>query len=235
MDSQSRQEYVRAAISFLQNPKLIDSPLKDKLRFLKDKGLSDLEVDEALNLALSQRHQSQGGKWNFLLILGICVGGYKLYQAYLEQKANKATAEPKDARNVTVQPTLTSENTGQGESSATIAADHPTLSEILKVMSELKQLIELQRSNFRQDVQSLKTLLLGHEKFAAPPKIPEWQMAAEGQNSTGESAKLKKPPAGRKAKAAQVTLSNGEGSAISKTTKFINGTNETTEVIAPSP
>uniref|UniRef100_A0A6G1S471 Peroxisomal membrane protein PEX14 n=1 Tax=Aceria tosichella TaxID=561515 RepID=A0A6G1S471_9ACAR len=160
MDSQTRQEYVRAAVSFLQNPKLVDSTLKDKLKFLRDKGLSDLEVDEALNLALVPRSQSQSGKWNFLLILGVCIGGYKLYQAYLEQKSRKIESEQTTRQQDLIEPDR----------------NQPTLNDILQKMSELKKLIELQRSNFGTEMQSLKTLLLGHEKFAAPPEIPKWQL-----------------------------------------------------------
>lgn len=156
-DSSTRQEFIRAAVSFLQNPKLVDSPLKDKLKFLKDKGLNEIEVDEALNLALINRHQSQGGKWNFLLILGICIGGYKLYQAYIESKKEK-------------KPVQREETIVQHED------EFPTLNEILQRMAELKRLIELQRNNLASDIQSLKTLLLGHEKFAAPPVIPAWQL-----------------------------------------------------------
>lgn len=156
MDSQTRQEFIRAAVNFLQNPKLLESPLKEKLKFLKDKGLNDLEVDEALNLALVNRQQPQNGRWNFFLILGLCFGSYKLYKAYLEsvesQKEDKETVGKIQER------------------------EQPTLNDIVLKLSELKKQIELQRSNLTSEVQSLKTLLLGHERFAAPPVIPAWQL-----------------------------------------------------------
>lgn len=152
MDNHSRQEFIRAAVNFLQNPKLTGSPLKEKLKFLKDKGLNEIEVDEALNLALVNRQQPQNGRWNFLLMLGLCIGGYKLYRAYLEQRQEKETTEK----------------------------DQPTLNDIVLKVSELKKQIELQRVNLTSEVQSLKTLLLGHERFAAPPVIPAWQLKDSG-------------------------------------------------------
>ena len=184
MDSNSRQEYVRAAVSFLQNPKLVDSTLKDKLKFLRDKGLSDLEVDEALNLALVPKNRSQGDKWNFLLILGLCFGGYKLYQAYLEQRATKAEGEQakRDSRQTQDGDRLLANDTR--DHGGITDRSQPTLTEIMQKMSELKKLIELQRTNFGTEMQSLKTLLLGHEKFAAPPKIPEWQLPSIDEEST---------------------------------------------------
>lgn len=156
MESQTRQEFIRAAVNFLQNPTLSDSPLKEKLKFLRDKGLNEVEVDEALNLALVNRQHPPNGRWNFFLILGLCLGGYKLYKAYLEsvgqEKEEKGTVPRFQEK------------------------DQLTLNDIVLKVSELKKQIELQRSNLTSEVQSLKTLLLGHERFAAPPVIPAWQL-----------------------------------------------------------
>lgn len=173
MDSQNRQEIVRAAISFLQNPKLMDSSLNDKLQFLKDKGLTQIEIDEALNLALINRQNTQHSRWNFLIILGLCVGGYKLYQTYLESRETYMTQKKEEALRQSEE--AKKEVSAQKELDQQ-AKDAPTLTEILQKMTELKSLIELQRNNINKDIQSLKTLLLGHEKFAAPPLIPAWQL-----------------------------------------------------------
>lgn len=181
MTSQPRQEFVRAAISFLQNPKLVDSSLKDKLKFLRDKGLSDIEVDEALNLALVNRHQSNSGKWNFLIILGLCFGGYKLYQAYLDSKQKQCDQPQKPAEKTKLLYSIDNESQNINDNG------QPTFNEILRRMSELKRLMELQRTNFSTEIQSLKTLLLGHEKFAAPPKIPEWQLKDDVKEEKNDS------------------------------------------------
>lgn len=237
MDAQTRQEYIRAAISFLQNPKLVDSPLKDKLKFLKDKGLSDVEMDEALNLALVNRHQTQGGKWNFLLILGICVGGYKLYQAYLESKIKGLEGEKQqNATRQKFSPDRTRlQQTIQEETQQQLDKDHPTLNEILQKMSELKKLIELQRSNFGTEMHSLKTLLLGHEKFAAPPKIPEWQLpAAEGDvsNANADATKLSTDNNVVGSKKGSNGKNNNESTDTSK--KSTNFIDPRTKLIAPN-
>lgn len=130
-------ERIRAAITFLQSQKLVGLPLKDKLKFLQEKGLNESEIDEALNSAI-YRQDKHGSSWNFLILIGLCFGGYKLYNAYLEREKHK----------------------------------DPTLDEILKSITEIKRLVESHRS----DIQSLKTLMLSHDKFAAPPVIPEWQL-----------------------------------------------------------
>lgn len=189
MDDQTRQEYVKAAVSFLQNPKLVDSSLKDKLKFLRDKGLSDVEVDEALNLALVNRHQSQSGRWNFFLIMGLCIGGYKLYQAYLEGKAKQNERQQTSVESKPLTQKTNLLHNIHNEAQAMLNEDQPTLNEILKRMVELKKLVELQRSNFGTEIQSLKTLLLGHEKFAAPPKIPEWQLKDDTKQEEGDLIK----------------------------------------------
>lgn len=175
MSSDSRQEFVRAAVSFLQNPKLVDSSLKDKLKFLRDKGLTELEVDEALNSALVYRHQSQHGKWNYLIILGLCLGGYKLYQAYLESREN-FRAQQKIAEQ---QQEEEKESKRREQEKIQHEQDSPTIAEILVKLAELKKLVEHQRRSSASEIQSLKTLLVGHEKFAAPPVIPAWQLKEE--------------------------------------------------------
>jgi hypothetical protein len=240
MDSQTRQEYVRAAVSFLQNPKLVDSPLKDKLKFLKDKGLSDVEVDEALNLALISRHQTQSGKWNFLLILGLCIGGYKLYQAYLEQKAIKKEGEQKshsyNQNRDDHKITGSSKHPLSYEENTEAEKNQPTLNEILQRMSELKKLIELQRSNFGAEMQSLKTLLLGHEKFAAPPKIPEWQMPSQPEEpNKGSNAESSSSKSGKTENKSKVDSRRVKNSETSKPSSSNNGIIEPTAIIAPNP
>lgn len=205
MSEQTRQEFIRAAVSFLQNPKLSDSSLQDKLKFLKNKGLSQVEVDEALNLALINRQQPAQGKWNFLLILGLCVGGYKLYQLYLES-LGKSTDD---------QSEKTKREVARNQQELEISKkdrDQPTLQNILSQMAELKRLIESHRSAFSTDIQSLKTLLLGHEKFAAPPTIPSWQLNDSKNSKETDSS------------------SNGIKSGKASKDKFIGE-----EVIAPIP
>lgn len=206
MDPQNRQEFIKAAVSFLQNPKLIDSSLKDKLKFLRDKGLNECEVDEALNLALINRRQPQSSRWNFLIILGLCVGGYRLYKTYVESNQIYNAQQ-----NSGKQQTYGNQKTEDEKKER--CEDIPTLREILQRMSELKRLIELQRNNFTTDIQSIKTLLLGHEKFAAPPVIPAWQLKdsdetadiAEEQKDVKKSEKKKNDKSNRKSSNEQPT------------------------------
>lgn len=189
METSTRQEYIRAAISFLQNPKLIDSSLKDKLQFLRDKGLTETEVDEALNLALVNRQSTRtAGRWNFFLVFSVCILGYRFYKAYLEWKETQVQSSTgKQDQNVqaltknisTTQHVdsklnlySTNDQLGLGRSNDVTM----TVSEIVQRVSELKSLLEYQGDRFSSEIKSLKTLLLSHEKFAAPPVIPAWQL-----------------------------------------------------------
>lgn len=143
-----REELIRAALVFLRDPKLASSTLKDKLDFLKAKGLTQTELDEALNLALVNRSKPNG-TWNIILMIGICFGTYKLYRAYMDSRTE--------------------------DDHRLAPLERPTRSdEILRKVSELASEVKL-----------LKTLLLGHERFAAPPKIPEWQL--DGDDRQGSS------------------------------------------------
>jgi len=165
MDNQARQEYIRAAVSFLQDPKLVGSSLQDKLKFLKNKGLSQVEVDEALNLALINRNQSHSSRWNFFLVVGLFAAAYKIYQAYEKNYDQSASKRTEDV----------SKREGKEERCAE-NKENMSFAEILKQVSELKTLLEIQQRSIQREIQSMKTLLLGHEKFAAPPAIPAWQL-----------------------------------------------------------
>lgn len=191
MESDTRQEYIKAAISFLQNPKLSDSSLKEKLQFLKDKGLSELEIDEALNLALINRQSnSSSGRWNFFVVLSFCLMSYRFYKAYLEWKQTQPTEQQADSinRNESNDLPLKSHKSNQQSDTPEIDTEHQALNETMSIkeimlkISELKRLIEYQGTKSASDVQSLKTLLLGHEKFAAPPVIPTWQLDESSKN-----------------------------------------------------
>lgn len=157
-----REELIRAALVFLRDPKLASSTLKDKLEFLKGKGLTQVELDEALNLALVNRSKPNG-TWNILLMIGLCVGGYKLYKAYMESQAQCQTSEKQ----------LLHQQQHHQSSIDTIHQQHPTQLLQQPMKSEL---ILSKISELAGEVKQLKTLLLSHERFAAPPKIPEWQL-----------------------------------------------------------
>lgn len=190
MDALSRQDYIRAAISFLQNPKLVDSPLQDKLKFLRDKGLTEIEVDEALNLALVERQKPNNSRWNFFVILGLCFSGYKLYRAYIESKTSETTkpkvlCNPGDTKEVS----KSNSNIEQSVNNRTWMPAEPntaTLSELLEEVRALKSKTEWCKSSLSADIKALQTLLLGHEKLAAPPMIPSWQMDPSLRNSEKE-------------------------------------------------
>ena len=168
MNSQTRQEFVRAGVSFLQSPNLRFATLADKLEFLRNKGLSQIEIDETLNLALINRNKTQTGKWNFLLVLCLCLGGYQLYRNY-----SQPIEEP------IVQKKKTKPETSPGEKllapiNPSVENSKLSLSDILKEMSALKEILNRQRDSFQSEIQSIKKLLMSHKNFPAPPVLPPW-------------------------------------------------------------
>lgn len=178
MDATNRQDYIKAAVSFLQNPKLVESSLQDKLKFLREKGLTDVEVDEALNLALIDRQKSHGNSWNFLIVLGLCYSGYKLYKAYIDSRSeSQTTAKSLEDEARLSKSTLKELPTVDRErSSLSSKVDSSSLSQILEEVRALKSKTDWCKNSLSSDIKALQTLLLGHEKLAAPPVIPAWQM-----------------------------------------------------------
>lgn len=178
METSTRQEHIRAATNFLRNPSL-DSPLKDKLQFLRDKGLSELELDEALNLALTCRQPATKGKWNFLIVFSICILGYRFYKAYLEWQ--QASFEPNE--DTTKNNRKSTESSIKESSQLVVNNDGKevmSITEIIQKMTELKKLIEYQGTRLTDEMQSLKKLLVSPEKFPSPPIIPAWQLKESG-------------------------------------------------------
>lgn len=174
MESSTRQEHIRAATSFLRNPNL-DSPLKDKLQFLRDKGLSEIELDEALNLALTCRQSPTKGKWNFFIVFSMCILGYKFYKAYLEwQEASRASGDNADKETSKINQTIV--KTTNHNKFRDTGNDSMSITEIMEKMTELKKLIEYQGTRLTDEMQSLKKLLVGPEKFKSPPGLPAWQL-----------------------------------------------------------
>lgn len=186
METITRQEHIMAAIDFLRNPNL-DSPLKEKLQFLKDKGLSEMELDEALNLALSCRQSTTRGRWNFFIVFSMCILGFRLYKAYLEWKLTSKGGDD-HANKTEREQTQSISRASNNIKSRSETIDVMSISEIAQRMSELKKLIEYQGSKLTDEMQSLKKLLVSPEKFVSPPIIPAWQLKDSG-DEVDESAK----------------------------------------------
>ena len=160
MESLTRQEHIRAATNFLRNPNL-DSPLKDKLQFLRDKGLSELEVEEAINLALSSKQSTSKGNWNFLFVFSMCILGYKFYKAYLEYQNTNQDKK--------------TEQISSASSNIQSKCEIPD-SEIVQKLAELRRVVEYQGSRLTEEIESLKRLSVSPENFPSAPQIPPWQL-----------------------------------------------------------
>lgn len=168
LEDASRQNLIIAAVDFLQNPQLIRSPLKDKLKFLQDKGLSELEIDEAINSAVAGRQSLivPTGKWNMFFVAAFAIGGYQLYRMYLNYRH-----EEEKIKNVVIQKPM-------------------TLVDIMTKMNDIQKTVEGHRQEFKAEIRSLRSLMLGHEKFTSPPTIPSWQLSDDmvSENDTEASA-----------------------------------------------
>lgn len=159
--SPDRRDIALAAVDFLQNAEIIRKPLRDKMKFLQEKGLSEIEIDQAINLVMASKQQvtSSSGKWNILLMMGICYGGFHLYKLYSEYLSSKQEVKAKGTDQIKEQ--------------------HMSLTEILSKVNELQRLIEAHRCDFKAEIRSIRSLMLGHEKFTSPPTIPSWQLSDE--------------------------------------------------------
>lgn len=170
----NRQEMLKAAVYFLQNPQLSGSPLGSKRQFLLDKGLLEEEIEDAINLALNHAANNQlssqgSNKWNFLLILGLCYGGYSLYNFY-----------------TTYQETKRMEKQRKLEESAQKKPVY-TLKDIMDRMLTIQRTLDIQKSSLSTEIQSVKSLLLSHNQFTGPPTIPAWQLNDDEEKSKPDS------------------------------------------------
>lgn len=210
-NSPFRENLVKTAVQFLQNPDVSKSPLYRKQEFLKRKGLTDEEIKRACELAnvSNVSEQSRFGHQNEYTAIPI---PQRSNYPYLQMQAYQPTLlqKIKEIFNATAfvgatlycvywfyknfiepmlfgrkkKPSITDSVTELDKSIQTSVKEMKD--SISKVEVNLKKLARNQSMDpsiphlvqeLKQELSSLKTLLLSRKQFpSAPASIPSWQL-----------------------------------------------------------
>ncbi|KAJ8721859.1 hypothetical protein PYW08_004261 [Mythimna loreyi] len=200
-----RENLVTTAVKFLTNPSVQRCTIESKERFLRSKGLTDLEIQKAIGKCTEMLdvpsmtselmffHQSRRSWFrdNVLPLLvygGFMYGAYWFYKNYVrhllfvEQPKRKTTAECIDELRKSVDvlnanfTSLRSEMTANAHQSA----------------------LRSQLDNVKSEIASVKAIMLNRNQFpvlktrTGPPSIPDWQRQSEEATSTEVPSEDKK-------------------------------------------
>lgn len=200
-----RENLVTTAVKFLTNPSVQRCTLESKERFLRSKGLTELEIQKAIDKCtelldvpsmtseLMFFHQSRRSwfKENVLPILvygGFMYGCYWFYKNYVrhllfvEQPKRKSTADCIDELRKSLDILNANVTSLRGEMQATAH----------------QSALRSQLDNIKSDIASVKGILLNRNQFPAlksrpdPPSIPAWQRQSEEATSTEATSEEKK-------------------------------------------
>lgn len=214
---QIRENLVRTAVNFLQNPKVIHTPLSQKQKFLQRKGLTNEEIKKACELsgAYSQHEQIQSNPPPLPAPIPMCknfaqlsffdklkeivhsaavfsIVGYVLYKIYETYIApfffNKKKRNLGDSVDE-LNKKLEDAVDDLKTSLNTVKTEVDRINYTNEITNE-RQLSEL-----KSDIRSIKGLLLGRKQFPSvsnspvvPPSIPAWQMSSvQADDPDGEA------------------------------------------------
>ncbi|XP_076240172.1 peroxisomal biogenesis factor 14 isoform X1 [Calliopsis andreniformis] len=214
-----RENLVKTAVEFLQNPKVATSPVGRKQEFLRKKGLTEQEIKTAFELAsvdTTVEHNvirnpndytvvpiPQGQVYpyyhtpmyqvtllhrikeffNTTALIGAtiyCI--YWFYKKFIEpflfghrKKDKKSINESVSELDKTIQTSMKEVK----ESISKVEDDVQKLTQNPSIDPMIPQLVQ----ELKQDLASLKSLLLSRKQFpSAPASIPSWQLDAAGTN-----------------------------------------------------
>ncbi|XP_033219894.1 peroxisomal membrane protein PEX14 [Belonocnema kinseyi] len=208
-----REQLITTAVKFLLNPKVVTSPVKQKQDFLRRKGLTEEEIQRACDLAnvsiksqnqnefttvtippsvqpypYFQQHSMQSTLFyrikeffNVAALIGATV--YCVYWFYKKFIApflfgSKRRDLPKDPV-VELDQTIQRSMKEVKDSLSKMEDDVQKLTKSQSVDPTIPQLVQ----ELKQDLASLKSLLLSKKQFpSAPPSIPSWQLDTSNQN-----------------------------------------------------
>ncbi|CAH0715797.1 unnamed protein product, partial [Brenthis ino] len=224
-----RENLVTTAIKFLSNPNVQRCTMESKERFLRSKGLSDLEIRKALEKCgdlldapsltseLMMFHHSRRSWFKEKIVPLIMYGGfiygcYWLYKncirhlIFVEQPKPKTTAECIDELRKSLDV--------MNSSIASLRGD---------VQSSLKRnAMRSELDNLKADIASVKGILLNRNQFPAlktrtePPSIPAWQRQSEEATSTDPVEEKKKPHRSRSQRSESGGSNSSEGEQATK-------------------
>jgi len=200
-----RETVIVAAVNFLNNPKVARSTLIQKRNFLASKGLTDVEIQEALervgifekmndnkdetriNIVQPYKHQMTTFEKikdiisSAALISGLAYGIYMFYKKFIE-------------------PLLFGRKKGDkiDELSKTTKAIN---GELIRVRDEINKQKQTQEANqklllntmqsFKAEIDTIKGILLNRKQFSTPSSsvgIPSWQLSKKKSKDKNDDA-----------------------------------------------
>jgi len=200
-----RENMVTTAVSFLLNPRVINSPLAQKRTFLLKKGLSLEEIDLAIDRATRSSQpfiqdndnnrsiippplsppsspsffiRSTNFMTSVALFGGFLYGAYVFYKKYIEPLLFEEK-EPKKHPFVTIQEQLNQLSNAMTLLQTNISAIESNIKKQIEAELQLiKSPQDVTIHELKTELSSIKALLLNRRQFAATPipSIPLWQM-----------------------------------------------------------
>jgi peroxin-14 len=200
-----RENMVTTAVSFLLNPRVINSPLTQKRTFLLKKGLSLEEIDLAIDRATRSSQpfiqnndnnrsiiplplsppsspsffiRSTNFMTSVALFGGFLYGAYVFYKKYIEPLLFE-DKEPKKHPFVTIQEQLNQLSNAMTLLQTNISAIESNIKKQIEAELQLiKSPQDVTIHELKTELSSIKALLLNRRQFAATPipSIPLWQM-----------------------------------------------------------
>ncbi|XP_013187917.1 peroxisomal membrane protein PEX14 [Amyelois transitella] len=200
-----RDNLVTTAVKFLTNPNVQRCTLESKERFLRSKGLTDLEIQKAiekcgemmdlpsLTSELMFFHHSRRSWFrdNILPLIvygGFAYGCYWFYKncirhlLFVEEPKRKSTAECIDELRKSLDILNSNVSSLRGEMQTSVQ----------------QNALRSQLDNIKSDIASVKGILLNRNQFptiktrSEPPSIPSWQQQSQEATSTEAAGDDKK-------------------------------------------
>lgn len=198
-----RESLITTAVAFLKNEKVKGSPLEEKKAFLHKKGLTTKEIEESIKIFNNPSNLSpdlstlappppstlSSISSTFSTIVLVAGSSYALYHLYQKFLKPLIFGEQKSQENEVLEQLLSNSRMMNHNLVAMIATLNDLHIQMARSNSQLllndsSQDFRLATNEMREEIRSLKALLLSRNQFpSAPstqaPSLPAWQISAE--------------------------------------------------------
>uniref|UniRef100_A0A0N5CDC6 Peroxisomal membrane protein PEX14 n=1 Tax=Strongyloides papillosus TaxID=174720 RepID=A0A0N5CDC6_STREA len=181
-----RNEMVEAAVKFMKNPKVRSTPISDQKRFLIEKGLTEEEIDKAIeevgyvsiskmevfeNKTVSNQGSILSKIQNIILWFGALYGTYTLVRNYLlpDEKLKNIEGQVSELQNA-----IKFLTTSSSQTLAVIQEQEKILNNLMQILSKNIE-SDMKVNEVYNDISTIKKLLLGKDQFPSiiEPKLNE--------------------------------------------------------------
>ncbi|CAF0777499.1 unnamed protein product [Didymodactylos carnosus] len=189
---------IDVATEFLRNPKIASNSIENKREFLRKKGLTDFEINHAFNIVpqddgiknnrieeLSQTQQQSSVFRKIitdLAILGLLATAFITIKRWFQSKNKNEIVDA-----------LLPLQTSVRDMCSSIAKLEQSVNQLTKSVNEIKEKntdassCSVSINEMKQEIQTLKGLLLSRQQFPSPPqiqaRIPSWQLETDKSKS----------------------------------------------------